>query len=225
MTSATLRIGTDFSYISNRLGLENFTKHFVNSPFDYNKNMKIILPNNNYEPNSIEYINYVIEFLNKYISERNEGTFILCTSYKQVTMISNGLKLKNFNILVQGQMSRSKMINEFKNSKSVLLGTDSFWEGVDVKGDSLKNIIIVKLPFLVPDNPVTEAIIEDIKTQGKNPFMSYQLPQAVIKLKQGVGRLIRSKTDSGQIVILDNRVKTKYYGKIILNSLPSKSVT
>lgn len=224
MTSATLRIGNDFSYIEKRLGLESFNKYFVESPFDYDKNMKIILSNNKYNPNSEEYLKYVNKFLNDYIQKKGEGTFILCTSYKQVETLSNGLKLKNFKILVQGQMSRSKMIEEFKNTKSVLLGTDSFWEGVDVKGDSLKNIVIVKLPFLVPDNPITEALIEDIEEKGLNPFISFQLPQAIIKLKQGVGRLIRSKTDSGSILILDSRVKMKPYGKIVLESLPSKTV-
>ena len=149
---------------------------------------------------------------------------MLCTSYKQVDTISKGLKVKGYNILIQGQLSRKKMIEEFKNTKSVLLGTDSFWEGVDVKGDKLKNIVIVKIPFFVPDDPVNEALIEDIKNKGQNPFMSFQLPQAIIKLKQGVGRLIRSKTDNGEVIILDNRVKNMRYGKVILNSLPSKTI-
>lgn len=224
MTSATLRIGKDFTYISNRLGLENFGKEFVTSPFDYDKNMKIFLSNNGYNPNSMEYLNYTIEFLNKYLEEKKEGTFVLCTSYKQVDTISKGLKVKGYNILIQGQLSRKKMIEEFKNTRSVLLGTDSFWEGVDVKGDKLKNIVIVKIPFFVPDDPVNEALIEDIKNKGQNPFMSFQLPQAIIKLKQGVGRLIRSKTDNGEVIILDNRVKNMRYGKVILNSLPSKTI-
>lgn len=224
MSSATLRIGDDFSYIEKRLGLENFNKYFVESPFDYDKNMKILLSDNRYNPNSSEYLKYVIDFLNKYLQNQNEGTFVLCTSYKQVQTLSNGVKIKGFKVLVQGQMSRTKMIEEFKNSKSILFGTDSFWEGVDVKGDSLKNIVIVKLPFLVPDNPITEALIEDIEQKGLNPFTTFQLPQAIIKLKQGVGRLIRSKNDSGNILILDNRVKTKPYGKIILSCLPSKTV-
>lgn len=224
MTSATLRVGGSFSYIEKRLGLENFNKYFVVSPFDYDKNMKIFISNNRYDPNSNEYLEFAINKINEYVENKNEGTFILCTSYKQVEILSKGLKLKNFNILVQGQMSRNMMINEFKKEKSILIGTDSFWEGVDVKGDRLKNIIIVKIPFLVPNDPVTEALIEDISKKGLNPFMSYQLPQAIIKLQQGVGRLIRSKTDSGNIVLLDSRIKSKSYGKIILNSLSSKSI-
>lgn len=226
MTSATLKIANSFSYINERLGLANFEKYTVESPFDYDKNMKILLSKNKFEPNSLEYLNYSIEFLNKYLNEKKEGTFILCTSYKQVELISKGLKLKDCNVLVQGQMSRKKMIEEFKNSKNaaVLIGTDSFWEGVDVKGNKLKNIVILKLPFFVPNNPVNEALIEEIKKKGINPFINFQLPQAIIKLKQGVGRLIRSKSDSGEVIILDNRIKSKSYGALVLASLPSKTI-
>lgn len=226
MTSATLKIANSFSYINERLGLENFEKYTVESPFDYDKNMKILLSKNKFEPNSLEYLNYSIEFLNKYLNEKKEGTFILCTSYKQVELISKGLKLKDCNVLVQGQMSRKKMIEEFKNSEkaAILIGTDSFWEGVDVKGNKLKNIVILKLPFFVPNNPVNEALIEEIKKRGINPFINFQLPQAIIKLKQGVGRLIRSKSDSGEVIILDNRIKSKSYGALVLASLPSKTI-
>ena len=146
--------------------------------------------------------------------------------YKRQELISKGLKLKDCNVLVQGQMSRKKMIEEFKNSKNaaILIGTDSFWEGVDVKGNKLKNIVILKLPFFVPNNPVNEALIEEIKKKGINPFINFQLPQAIIKLKQGVGRLIRSKSDSGEVIILDNRIKSKSYGALVLASLPSKTI-
>jgi ATP-dependent helicase dinG len=117
------------------------------------------------------------------------------------------------------------MIEIFKNSKNpVLFGTDSFWEGVDVQGDQLKSVIITKLPFKVPNDPVTEAIIENIKRNGQNPFNDYQVPQAVIKFKQGVGRLIRSKSDSGNIIILDNRVIKKMYGKKFLAALPRNKI-
>ena len=117
------------------------------------------------------------------------------------------------------------MIEIFKHSKNpVLFGTDSFWEGVDVQGEQLKSVIIVKLPFKVPNDPVTEAIIENIKKSGKNPFNDYQVPQAVIKFKQGVGRLIRSKDDKGSIIILDNRVIKKIYGKKFLKSLPKNII-
>ena len=117
------------------------------------------------------------------------------------------------------------MIEIFKNSKNpILFGTDSFWEGVDVQGEQLKSVIITKLPFKVPNDPVTEAIIENIRKNGQNPFNDYQVPQAVIKFKQGVGRLIRSKTDSGNIIILDNRIIKKMYGKKFLTALPRNKV-
>ena len=130
-----------------------------------------------------------------------------------------------YTLIKQNDYPRHEMIEIFKNSKSpVLFGTDSFWEGVDVQGEQLKSVIIVKLPFKVPNDPVTEAIIENIREKGKNPFNDYQVPQAVIKFKQGVGRLIRSKEDRGIIVIFDNRIIKKSYGKKFLKVLP-KNVT
>ena len=117
------------------------------------------------------------------------------------------------------------MIEIFKHSKNpVLFGTDSFWEGIDVQGDSLKSVVIVKLPFKSPEDPVTEAIIEYMRKNNQNPFMNFQIPQAVIKFKQGVGRLIRSKTDTGIITILDNRVIKKAYGEKFLKSLPKTTI-
>ncbi|MFA6878182.1 MAG: helicase C-terminal domain-containing protein, partial [Fusobacterium sp.] len=113
----------------------------------------------------------------------------------------------------------------YKKSKfPVLLGTDSFWEGVDVKGDKLSSVVIVKLPFKVPNDPITEAIIEKYEEQGKNSFLEYQIPEAVIKFKQGIGRLIRSKEDRGVITILDNRIVTKRYGKYFIKSIPTKNI-
>ncbi|WP_067139880.1 ATP-dependent DNA helicase [Oceanivirga salmonicida] len=225
MTSATLKVNDSFDFIKSRLGLNNFEFYSVNSPFDYDKNMRIGISTNNFNPNSNDYMEYVIDFLNKYLEKNNEGTFILCTSYKQVEQIYAKLDLEHFNILKQGTMSRNNLIENFKiNKKSILIGTDSFWEGVDVKGEKLKSVVIVKLPFISPDDPIIEAITENMSKHNINAFMNYQLPLMIIKLKQGIGRLIRSKQDSGDIIILDNRVYTKRYGKNIINSLPSKNI-
>ena len=130
------------------------------------------------------------------------------------------------NLLSQGSgLPRSLMLERFRsNPRAVLFGTDSFWQGVDVPGDALQNVIITRLPFSVPDHPLTEARVERIRDRGGNPFMDHQVPEAIIKLKQGFGRLIRTQTDTGRVVILDPRVRTKRYGRLFLESLPECNV-
>jgi ATP-dependent DNA helicase DinG len=164
--------------------------------------------------------------LRRYIGESNGGAFVLFTSYQLLRKTANDLmpwlSQRDFPLFVQGAgMTRSEMVRCFKeSSNAVLFGTDSFWQGVDVPGSTLRNVIITKLPFLVPSQPVIEAKIESIKARGGVPFREYQLPQAVLKFKQGFGRLIRTKTDSGLVVVLDPRIQTKSYGRDFIESLP-----
>ena len=200
----------------------------LGSPFDYRKQVKLRLPDGIPDPATQpkEFESAVCDRIQKYVRESDGGTFVLFTSYSMMkncaARLADWLTEENLAFFCQADgMPRSLMLERFRNeSRAILFGTDSFWQGVDVPGDALKNVIIVKLPFSVPDNPLLEARLEPIKSRGGNPFMHYQLPEAVIKLKQGFGRLIRAKTDSGQIVILDPRIKSKYYGKLFLNSLP-----
>ena len=159
------------------------------------------------------------------VVKRTEGrAFILCTSYKMVDGTARFLERvmpKNIRILKQGSMARGKLLGEFRaDTHSVLVGTTSFWQGVDVPGESLSCVVIMKLPFAVPDEPMVQARVETIKERGQDAFVGYQVPQAVMMFRQGFGRLIRTATDRGIVAILDPRVKTKPYGKTFLESLP-----
>jgi len=233
-TSATLAVDNKFDYYKKSIGLmkENRRKideRIVKSPFDYEKQMKVYIPEDALDPTNIEFIRDLEEFIEGVIKSTKGHCFLLFTSYSTLNFLYNQLKSrfseKEYTLIKQNDFPRHEMIEIFKNSKNpILFGTDSFWEGVDVQGEQLKSVIITKLPFKVPNDPVTEAIIENIRKNGQNPFNDYQVPQAVIKFKQGVGRLIRSKTDSGNIIILDNRIIKKMYGKKFLTALPQNKV-
>ena len=233
-TSATLAVDNKFDYYKKSIGLmkekrRKIDERIVKSPFDYEKQMKVYIPEDALDPTNIEFMRDLTGFIEETIRSTKGHCFLLFTSYSALNFLYNQLKShfseKEYTLIKQNDFPRHEMIEIFKNSKNpILFGTDSFWEGVDVQGEQLKSVIITKLPFKVPNDPVTEAIIENIRKNGQNPFNDYQVPQAVIRFKQGVGRLIRSKTDSGNIIILDNRIIKKMYGKKFLTVLPRNKV-
>ena len=227
LTGATISTNQNFDYFKKRVGLDNCRELILGSPFDYSRQAKIYIPKNMPEPQKDEiFVPSVIEKAKQYLHLTHGKAFILFTSYKMMkevySEIGGWLAEQGIKSYIQGDgMSRHTMLEAFRTDiDSVLFGTSSFWEGVDVQGKALSNVIVVKLPFSVPTHPVVEARIDDIQARGGNPFIEYNLPEAIIKLKQGFGRLIRTKDDTGIVVILDPRVKTKFYGKMFLNSLP-----
>lgn len=230
-TSATIAVNGDFSYFKMAIGLEeNTTEKLISSPFYYDDQMTAYIPTDLVSlDNSSQYLEETAEFLKQILKKTKGKAFVLFTSYSSLNQIYysiiNDLSEENIHVLLHGEKPRSQLLSEFKKAHNpVLFGTSSFWEGVDIQGEQLKNVIIVKLPFLVPSDPIIAAISAKFEKQKRNPFTAFQLPEAVIKFKQGIGRLIRSKEDSGNIIILDSRILKKYYGKVFLNSIPTKNL-
>jgi len=229
LTSATLSIKGDFSFLRERVGLNNGNELALDSPFNYIENVMIYTPNGISDPKDTEeFKRDVIDSIKSILNITHGRTLILFTSYEMLNRAYNALnrlnnsnRLNSLNFLRQGEMDSYKLVEEFKErDNTVLLGTYTFWQGVDIPGDALQCVIIVRLPFQVPDDPVTEARLERLKENGKDPFIHYQIPNAILMFKQGFGRLIRTQNDKGIVAILDPRVKTRFYGERFLSALP-----
>lgn len=230
LTSATLSINNNFGFWKSRSGLafygeRELVEHKLDSPFDYKSRVLLGIPDDSPAPSDEAFTDYLCRFIKKSIEISEGRALILFTSYKLLTevydAIADDIRELGISMFRQGDDDRSKLLNRFTgDTSSVLFATDSFWEGVDAPGDTLKLVIITKLPFKVPTDPVIQARAENIEARGGNPFIELSLPEAVMKLKQGFGRLMRKTSDHGVVLILDSRIIKKHYGSMFINSLP-----
>jgi ATP-dependent DNA helicase DinG len=226
-TSATLAAGNDFSLFTRQLGLDQAKTQSWASPFDYENAGRIYVPQNFPPPNSPDHTNAVIDEAVELVAISQGRAFVLFTSLRAMRQCTQALpnKLKerglNYPVLSQNDAPKSELLRRFRDlGNAVLVGSASFWEGVDVQGDALSLVVIDKLPFAPPDDPVLVARMKHLEEAGGSPFMDWQVPQAAISLKQGAGRLIRSETDRGVLAICDDRIVSKGYGKLLRASLP-----
>ncbi len=223
-TSATLSSGGNFAYFKSRVGLNDDPvpmETILDSPFDYARQTMLFIPPSIPEPNAPDFMDAVTPLLEEILTRTRGRAFVLFTSHRNMAIAHRNMDGRvPFPLLIQGTKPKSRLLEEFRvRPGSVLFATSSFWEGVDVQGEALSCVIVDRLPFAPPDDPVVSARIERIKGDSGEPFYSFQVPMAVIALKQGLGRLIRTRSDRGILCILDKRILTKSYGRVFRNSL------
>ncbi len=230
-TSATLSVGDDFSHFASRLGLQDAPTLRIPSPFDYENQALLYLPPGMPDPSSSAFVEAVVDASIPLLDAAGGGAFLLFTSHRALARAAALLRERwewaaDLPVLVQGESPRERLLQQFRqHGSAVLLGTSSFWEGVDVKGEALRLVIIEKLPFASPEDPLVKSRIDFLRRHGGNPFKEYQLPEAVLALKQGFGRLIRSEDDRGLVAICDPRLVEKSYGRVFRASLPTMPST
>jgi len=221
LTSATLFLDGDPEKLKQDLGIDQSENHQFGYNFDYKAQACLYIPKHLPDPAHPQFGEGAAEEIARLVQITEGGAFVLCTSYSNLHNYERALRKLDVPLLVQGNRSKQVLLKSFlRNRGSVLLATMSFWQGIDVQGDTLVSVIIDKLPFAVPNDPMTEAKIQYLQKHGKNPFLEYQLPSAVMMLKQGLGRLIRTSVDYGILAVLDRRLLTREYGSIFLRNLP-----